>query len=123
MFANTTGFSSFSVDDIPAAKAFYGDTLGLPVTEENGMLQLQIPGGGTVLIYPKGNQHAPATYTVLNFRVENIDAAADLLSAAGVELLRYPDFDQDDKGIARQDGPAIGWFSDPAGNVLSIIQA
>lgn len=123
MFERTTAYSGFSVDDIPAAKQFYGDTLQIPLTEENGMLTLHISGGGDVLIYPKGAQHQPATYTILNFPVDDIDAVVAELKSVGVEMIRYPGFSQDEWGIARESGPYIAWFNDPAGNVLSVVQS
>ncbi|BCB77396.1 hypothetical protein GCM10022251_70690 [Phytohabitans flavus] len=121
MFGSTKAFSGFSVDDIPAAKAFYADTLGLKVTEDHGMLTLHIEGGGEILVYPK-ESHTPATFTILNFPVEDIDKAVDELVARGVSMLRYDGFPQDEKGIMRAEGPPIGWFTDPAGNVLSVLQ-
>ena len=122
MFASTKAFSGFSVDDIPAARDFYGGTLGLDVTEDNGMLHLHLGGGGTVLVYPKGEAHVPAEFTVLNFPVQDIDGAVDALTAAGVTLERYPRMpDPDAKGIYRGMGPDIAWFRDPAGNVLSVL--
>jgi catechol 2,3-dioxygenase-like lactoylglutathione lyase family enzyme len=122
MFENSEAFSGFSVDDIPAAKKFYGETLGLRVTEENGMLTLHVAGDRNVLVYPKGDQHSPASFTILNFPVDDIDAAVDELDRRGVAFERYDGMDQDDKGIMRADGPPIAWFTDPAGNVLSVIQ-
>ena len=123
MLKTAKAFSGFSVDDIPAAKKFYGEVLGLDVSEENGMLALHIAGGRDILIYPKEN-HAPATYTVLNFPVEDIDRAVGELTQRGVRFERYEGFDQDAKGIARGgDGPAIAWFTDPAGNILSVLEA
>jgi len=121
MFESAKAFSGFSVDDIPAAKAFYADTLGLKVTEEHGMLTLHIEGGARILVYPKEN-HTPATFTILNFPVADVDAAVDGLAARGVSTLRYDDFPQDGKGIMRGNGPAIAWFADPAGNVLSVLE-
>jgi predicted enzyme related to lactoylglutathione lyase len=115
----TRAFSGFSVDDIPAAKAFYSSVLGLAVTEQNGMLLLQIGGDKQVLVYPKTN-HEPATFTVLNFPVGDIEVAVDQLRAAGVEFERYPNVD--DQGIFRGGGPLIAWFTDPAGNILSVLQ-
>jgi catechol 2,3-dioxygenase-like lactoylglutathione lyase family enzyme len=121
MFGSTKAFSGFSVDDIPAAKAFYADTLGLRVTEEHGMLTLHIEGGGDILVYPKEN-HTAATFTILNFPVDDIDKAVDELGARGVSTIRYDGFPQDEKGIMRAEGPPIAWFTDPAGNVLSVLQ-
>jgi catechol 2,3-dioxygenase-like lactoylglutathione lyase family enzyme len=122
MFRDSKAFSGFSSDDVAAASKFYVETLGLDVTEENGLLNLRLAGGGTVLIYPKEN-HEPASFTVLNFPVADINAAVDELTKAGIELERYEGFDQDERGIARQDGPAIAWFKDPAGNILSVLEA
>jgi catechol 2,3-dioxygenase-like lactoylglutathione lyase family enzyme len=116
-------FSGFSVDDAEAATAFYRDKLGVEVVDEGMGLELRLPGG-TVFIYAK-DDHVPATFTVLNFRVADIDAAADELAAAGIELERYPGMPQDERGIMRGKaanmGPDIAWFTDPAGNVLSIL--
>ncbi|ADB35937.1 Glyoxalase/bleomycin resistance protein/dioxygenase [Kribbella flavida DSM 17836] len=120
MFRQTKAFSGFSVDDIPAAKAFYAETLGLEVTEQNGMLTLQIASGHGVLVYPK-QDHVPAEYTVLNFPVDDITAAVRALAERGIRFERYGD-DQDELGIARNEGPPIAWFKDPAGNVLSVIE-
>jgi predicted enzyme related to lactoylglutathione lyase len=114
-------FSSFSAADIGAERAFYGDTLGLDVTEENGTLMLDLAGGQRVVIYPKDN-HEPATFTVLNFEVDDIEAAVDGLAARGVAFERYEGFEQDDRGIMRGMGPNIAWFSDPAGNILALIE-
>jgi len=122
MFKDSKAFSGYSANDIPAAKQFYGETLGLNVTDEMGGLGLHLAGGGEVFIYPK-DDHEPATFTVLNFAVDDIEAAVDRLTEAGVAFERYDGFDQDDKGIARGDeGPAIAWFKDPAGNILSVLQ-
>ncbi|MFI7615424.1 VOC family protein [Nonomuraea terrae] len=122
MFATTKAFSGFSVDDVAAATAFYGKTLGLRVSEEHGMLTLHLGGGADILVYPKGDAHVPAAFTVLNFPVDDIDRAVDELTARGVRFERYEGFAQDEKGIARGDGPPIAWFTDPAGNVLSVLQ-
>lgn len=124
MFKDNHAFSGFSVDDIPKAKAFYGQTLGLDVTEENGMLQLKIANGSNVIVYPKGSGHTPATFTVLNFPVENVEKAVDDLTRRGVrfEIYDYPDLKTDAKGIARGNGPAIAWFKDPAGNIMSVLE-
>ena len=117
-----TAFSGFSTNDIPGAKNFYANTLGLDVTEENGMLTLKFPNGHTVLIYPK-DDHAPATYTTLNLEVDDIDHAVDDLVSKGVTFERYDDFPgQDERGIMRDQGPPIAWFKDPAGNILSLIK-
>jgi catechol 2,3-dioxygenase-like lactoylglutathione lyase family enzyme len=120
MFKDTTAFSGFAVPDIAAAKAFYADTLGLNVSEENDMLTLHIPNGANVIVYPKPD-HRPATYTILNFPVEDIDAAVDELIARGVTMERYEAFGADAKGIVRGE-PPIAWFTDPAGNILSVLQ-
>jgi predicted enzyme related to lactoylglutathione lyase len=122
MFGKTQAFSGFSVNDIQQAKQFYGETLGLDVTEANGMLSLHLAGGAEVLAYPKGDQHAPATFTILNFRVEDIDAAVDELTRRGVDFQRYPGLEVDEKGVFRGGGPFIAWFTDPAGNILSVLQ-
>jgi catechol 2,3-dioxygenase-like lactoylglutathione lyase family enzyme len=121
MFEHTRAFSGFSVDDIPKAKRFYSETLGLRVSEEHGMLQLHIAGDRDTLIYPK-EDHTPATYTILNFPVDDIDTTVDQLAARGVRFERYDGADQDEKGIFRGEGPPIAWFKDPAGNVLSVLQ-
>jgi catechol 2,3-dioxygenase-like lactoylglutathione lyase family enzyme len=120
MFKSTKAFSGFSVDDIPAAEKFYSETLGLEVSEENGMLTLHIAGGTEILIYPKGDDHVPATYTILNFPVDDIDAAVEELVGRGVEFEKYNMVDEN--GIARDSGPPIAWFKDPAGNILSVLQ-
>jgi catechol 2,3-dioxygenase-like lactoylglutathione lyase family enzyme len=120
MLRDSQAFSGLSSSDIGAARTFYADKLGLEVTEERGMLTLHLAGGGRVLIYPKEN-HEPATFTVLNFPVDDIDRAADELIAAGVRFERYDGMTQDERGIARGNGPDIAWFKDPAGNILSIL--
>lgn len=119
-------FSGFAVPDIDAARSFYRDTLGLAVTDEDmGQLSLDLPGGGWVLIYPKPD-HTPATYTVLNLEVSDIEAAVDELAARGVVFARYPGFAHDERGIVRgiatNEGPDIAWFTDPAGNIVSVLQ-
>ncbi len=123
MFKDNKAFSGFSVNDIPKAKEFYSKTLGMDVSEENGMLKLQISKGASVLIYPKPN-HTPATYTILNFPVKDIESAVDELTAQGVsfEQYDYGNLKTDGKGIFRGGGPLIAWFKDPAGNILSVIQ-
>lgn len=117
-------FSGFSVNDTEKAKEFYGDILGLDIAEDKdmkGILHLHLAGGTTVLIYTKPN-HVPATFTILNFPVKNISAAVDALSARGITFERYDGLEADDKGIFRGGGPLIAWFTDPAGNVLSVIE-
>lgn len=123
MFEKTEAFSGFAVDDIDAARRFYGETLGMRVSDgEMGLLTLHVEGSGNILIYPKPD-HTPATYTILNLPVDDIDAAVDELGRRGVKFLRYDGFGQDDKGISRGGmGPKIAWFADPAGNVLSVLQ-
>jgi catechol 2,3-dioxygenase-like lactoylglutathione lyase family enzyme len=125
MFEHSEAFSGFSVDDIPRAKQFYGETLGLRVSEEYGMLHLQLAGDRDVLVYPKPD-HTPATYTILNFPVDNIDQAVDELTTKGVAFERYDNL-TDERGIARgianNQGPDIAWFKDPAGNILSVLQS
>lgn len=122
MLENSPAFSGYSTDDIPAAKRFYGETLGLRVSESNDLLTLHLAGDRDTLIYPKGGQHQPATYTVLNFPVEDIEAAVDELVSRGVEFERYEGMEQDERGIVRAGGPLIAWFTDPAGNILSVLQ-
>jgi predicted enzyme related to lactoylglutathione lyase len=124
MFENTKAYSGFAVDDLQKAHEFYGETLGLKTTvldEENGLMSLHLAGDRDTLIYQKPD-FIPATYTILNFRVDDIDQAVDGLAARGVRFERYGAFEQDDKGISRGDGPYIAWFKDPAGNVLSVLQ-
>ncbi|WP_030759982.1 VOC family protein [Streptomyces sp. NRRL F-2664] len=122
MLADSKAFSGFSVDSVDTAKDFYGSTLGLRVSEDHGMLSLHLGGGTDVLVYPKEN-HTPATFTVLNFPVPDIDRAVDDLAARGVVFERYDGFGQNEKGISRDEGgPPIAWFTDPAGNILSVIE-
>jgi catechol 2,3-dioxygenase-like lactoylglutathione lyase family enzyme len=125
MLQSSHAFSGFSTNDIARTKEFYGRTLGLEVTEEGGSLRLHLAGGGTVFVYAKDN-HEPATFTVLNFPVEDIDRAVDGLTKAGIELERYEGANQDERGIARppkpEYGPSIAWFKDPAGNILSVLK-
>ena len=123
MFTPRNTFSGFSVADIPAARIFYADILGLTVDENSmGFLNLSLPNGGTVLIYGKQN-HTPASYTVLNFEVDDVEAAVDDLTARGVVFERYDAMRQDAKGIMRGHGPDIAWFTDPSGNVFSVLSA
>ncbi len=124
MFANTKAYSGFAVDDIGKAREFYGETLGLNtsmLSEENGLISLDIAGDRGTLVYQKPD-FTPATYTILNFPVDDIDQAVDELAARGVSFERYDGFEQDEKGIARGNGPSIAWFKDPAGNILSVLQ-
>ena len=113
-------FSGFSVNDIAAAERIYRDVLGLDVSEQYGMLRLRLGDDTSVLVYPK-EDHVPASFTILNFPVDNIDEAVDELVRRGVTFERYDAAPQDDKGIARGQGPDIAWFTDPAGNVLSVL--
>lgn len=121
MLTQRTAFSSFSADDIGAEQRFYAETLNLAVTEENGMLMLDLAGGTRVLIYPK-EDHQPAAFTVLNFEVPDIEAVVGELTARGVTFERYEGFEQDERGIMRQFGPPIAWFTDPSRNVIALIE-
>ncbi|MFE7775023.1 VOC family protein [Streptomyces sp. NPDC057445] len=121
MLGESKAFSGFSADDIAKAKQFYGGTLGLRVSEEHGLLILHLAGAARVLVYPK-DDHTPAAFTVLNFPVDDIDEAVDGLAARGVTFERYEGLGQDEKGIARGEGPDIAWFKDPAGNILSVLK-
>ena len=124
MFANSKAYSGFAVDDLQKAQQFYGETLGLKTTvldEENGLMSLELAGDRPTLVYRKPD-FTPATYTILNFPVDDIDEAVDGLAARGVRFERYDAFEQDEKGISRGNGPQIAWFKDPAGNVLSVLQ-
>ena len=121
MFANTTAFSGFAVGDLEAAKKFYGETLGLRTSEQYGLLTLHLAGDRDTLGYPKPD-HVPASYTILNFQVDDIDAAVDELVRRGIPMERYEGMGQDDKGINRAGGPYIAWFKDPAGNILAVLQ-
>lgn len=117
----TNGYSGFSTNNIEGTRSFYAETLGLEVSEENGMLTLHLPGGAPVLVYPK-DDHQPAAYTCLNLGVADIDAAVDELSQRGVAFERYDGMPQDDRGVMRGNGPPIAWFTDPAGNIVSVIE-
>jgi len=125
MFQPTTALSGFSVNDLAKAKAFYTQTLGLQVVEEGVGLRLHLPGGGTAFAYPK-DDHQPATFTLLDFVVDDIDEAVDELKSRGVSFERYAGMSQDEKGIMRgisqHMGPDIAWFKDPAGNFLAVLQ-
>lgn len=124
MFSNSAAFSGFSVDDIPRARQFYGDTLGLEVSEENDILTLHLASGATVIVYSKGDQHEPASFTILNFPVPSVEAAARELTDRGIALEHYEGTptETDELGVFRGGGPLIAWFKDPAGNVLSVIE-
>jgi catechol 2,3-dioxygenase-like lactoylglutathione lyase family enzyme len=123
MFEKSKAFSGFSVNDTQKAKEFYGRTLGLEVSESNGLLKLHLASGTTVLIYPKPN-HTPATFTILNFPVDNVDKAVDELTKRGVrfEIYNQPTLKTDERGVFRGGGPVIAWFKDPAGNILSVLE-
>jgi catechol 2,3-dioxygenase-like lactoylglutathione lyase family enzyme len=124
MFASTKAYSGFAVDDIEKAQEFYSETLGLKTSmldEENGLLVLHLAGDRDTLIYRKPD-YAPATYTILNFPVDDVEQAVDELEARGVQFERYEGFEQDEKGISRGQAPAIAWFTDPAGNILSVLK-
>jgi catechol 2,3-dioxygenase-like lactoylglutathione lyase family enzyme len=123
MLATSKAYSGFAVDDVEKAVDFYRDTLGLDVSEEHGQVNLRLAGGRDTLIYPKPD-FTPATYTILNFPVDDIDQAVDQLTERGVRFERYDGFEQDEKGIARAlgGGPDIAWFKDPAGNILAVLE-
>jgi predicted enzyme related to lactoylglutathione lyase len=124
MLANSKAYSGFAVDDVEKAREFYSETLGLRTSvldEENGLMMLHLAGDRDTLVYQKPD-HMPATYTILNFPVDDIDKAVDELAARGVRFEKYDGIEQDEKGIARGGGPFIAWFTDPAGNVLSVLQ-
>jgi catechol 2,3-dioxygenase-like lactoylglutathione lyase family enzyme len=122
MLGNSKAFSGFAVPDIEVARRFYGETLGLEVSQENDeLLNLRLAGDRSTLIYLKPD-FEPATYTILNFPVEDVEAAVDELTSRGVEFEKYDGFGQDEKGIARDPGPPIAWFKDPAGNILAVLQ-
>jgi catechol 2,3-dioxygenase-like lactoylglutathione lyase family enzyme len=124
MFTPDGAFTGFAVDDLDAARAFYGDTLRIPLTVlDNGFLELNLASGGTVLVYGK-EHHEPAGFTILNFPVDDVEAAVDELNSRGVVTKIYDnaDFPTDSKGIARGMGPDIAWFRDPAGNVLAVLK-
>jgi predicted enzyme related to lactoylglutathione lyase len=122
MLRESKAFSGFSVNDIPKAKSFYGETLGLNVSESNGMLTLHLGSGANILIYPKNN-HTPATFTILNFPVKNIEEAVDRLTKTGIRFEHYDgEMKTDPEGIFRGGGPLIAWFKDPAGNILSVLE-
>ena len=121
MLSDTKAYSGFAVDDLHEAREFYAGTLGLRTSEEHGLLWLHLAGGRDTLVYEQPDAVA-ASYTILNFEVGDIDVAVDALAARGVEFARFDDVRQDDRGISRDEGPYIAWFTDPAGNVLSVLQ-
>ena len=121
MFSDSNAFSGFAASDIEQAREFYAGTLGIEVTEENGMLTLHLAGGTNVLVYPKPD-HTPAEFTVLNFPVDDVEVAVDALTERGVAFELYEGAPQDEKGIMRGNGPDIAWFRDPAGNILSVLR-
>ena len=124
MFTNTRAFSGFAVDDLQRARSFYAETLGLKtevLDEKNGLMVLHLAGNRDTLVYQKPG-FTPATYTILNFPVDDVEQAVDALAARGVRFERSPGFEQDAKGIARGNGPDIAWFKDPAGNILSVLK-
>lgn len=122
MFKDSKAFSGFAVKDLDAARAFYGQTLGVDVRSgPMGMLELHLGSGAVVLVYPK-EDHQAANYTILNFPVSDVDAAVDQLTRAGVQMEHYgSDFGQDEKGISRGNGPTIAWFKDPSGNIIAVL--
>lgn len=124
MLKESKAFSGFSVNDLAAAKNFYGHTLGLDLEDDAGALRLKIAGRNAIYVYPKAN-HVPATYTILNFPVDDIDKAVDELTGKGVNFERYENI-TDERGVARGlatgQGPDIAWFTDPAGNILSVLK-
>lgn len=123
MLENAKAFSGFAVDDIDRAQQFYGGTLGLRTSENHDLLTLHLTGGRDTLVYPK-EDHTPATYTILNFAVDDVEGAVDELGERGVRFEHYEGFEQDEKGISRAPGgPPIAWFKDPAGNILSVLEA
>ena len=121
MLSESKAFSGFAVDDLAKAKAFYEDVLGLKTSEEHGLMTLHLAGDRPTLVYPKPD-HEPADYTILNFPVDDIDAAVEALMERDVAFEIYEESGQDEKGVMRQEGPPIAWFRDPAGNILSVIQ-
>jgi catechol 2,3-dioxygenase-like lactoylglutathione lyase family enzyme len=121
MLADTKAYSGFAVGDMDKARAFYAGTLGLRTSEEYGLMWLHLAGDRNTLVYQQPDPK-PASYTILNFEVDDIDAAVDQLGARGVRFERYDHIEQDQKGIVRDEGPFIAWFKDPAGNVLSVLQ-
>ena len=124
MLKTSKAFSGFSVNDIPKARQFYAETLGLEVKEDEGMLLLHLGSGARVILYPKEN-HTPASFTILNFPVDNVERTVQALKERGVRFEIYRDgpYKTDEQGIFRGEGPTIAWFTDPAGNILSVLEA
>ena len=122
MLTDAKAYNGFAVHDLEQAREFYAQTLGLQTSEEGDLMWLQLGGGQGTLVYPQPDS-TPASYTILNFEVQDIDEAVDELAARGVQLERYEGFEQDEKGVFRGEGPVIAWFKDPSGNVLSLIEA
>ena len=124
MLGDSRSFASYSTNDVAKARQFYGDALGLETSDDGGLLNISLPGGGRLLIYPKAD-HQAATFTVLNFAVDDLARTVDELTAKGVRFERYEGFEHDERSIAAPQGggPAIAWFKDPAGNILSVLQA
>jgi catechol 2,3-dioxygenase-like lactoylglutathione lyase family enzyme len=122
MLTDAKAYNGFAVHDLEQAREFYAQTLGLQTSEEGDLMWLQLGGGQGTLVYPQPDA-TPASYTILNFEVQDIDEAVDELAARGVQLERYEGFEQDEKGVFRGEGPVIAWFKDPSGNVLSLIEA
>jgi catechol 2,3-dioxygenase-like lactoylglutathione lyase family enzyme len=121
MFADTKAYSGLAVNDLQSAREFYGETLGIKTSEEYGLMWLHLAGGRDTLVYEQSDV-TPASYTILNFELDDIDEAVDALAARGVRFERYDGVKQDDKGVFREEGPYIAWFKDPSGNVLSVLQ-
>jgi catechol 2,3-dioxygenase-like lactoylglutathione lyase family enzyme len=121
MFANTKAYSGIAVSDLQQAREFYGETLGIRTSEEYGLMWLHLAGGRDTLVYEQPDA-TPASYTILNFEVDDIDQAVDALASRGVRFERYDNTKQDDRGVFREEGPYIAWFKDPSGNVLSVLQ-
>jgi catechol 2,3-dioxygenase-like lactoylglutathione lyase family enzyme len=121
MFADTKAYSGLAVNDLQSAREFYGETLGIETSEEYGLVWLHLAGGRDTLVYEQSDV-TPASYTILNFELDDIDEAVDALAARGVRFERYDGVKQDDKGVFREEGPYIAWFKDPSGNVLSVLQ-
>lgn len=125
MLTNKGSFSSFSVKDLDTARRFYGETLGLTVTDrDTGTIDVALPGGARVMVYEKGDAHQAANFTVLNFEVDDVGAAVDELKSMGVQTMIYndPELTTDERGVAQWEGPPMAWFEDPSGNVISVMQ-